>query len=530
MYRNAGHHKRRKYPPYDIIIKLLEEAGKYYYIIWAALFGLGLFVGMETWEKVSLPGYVQYSIIILMFLILGGSLFNYIREPGNNGNQTRRKELLLLVLIPATIFFMCGYLTQAVKIKPVNVVQNNSYTFSQDIRIRGRISSHPEIIFGSMYMDMVLESSDHKVFKKGDAISVILKRPGLRDICRDDILDIAGEIKVRKDKLVLEARSVENVFITDKSPGAMAFKLRQRLYKCISGAFSNYLKTEYAALAKALILGDRRYISEGQYGIFKQSGTAHIIAISGMHISFLAVIIFLVLEKIFGRSVLLPPLASIILFYNFILGPAASVMRATIWVLGAAATSCWNRKFRPSYIICISFILIPMLGPNFIKQAGFWLSFSAMAGIVFVYPGIKKLMLSLKIPRGFLDNHIISTILLTISIQLFCGPLILYYFKSLPLISPISSLLIMPFFYILILLLFTASAVCAIWPPAGGLVLKLVPFSAKPVCAISRFFSNPRFPSLEVDNIHTGKLLIYYFTILAVLFIIKIINAKRFDF
>jgi len=531
MYRKKDYPGMQKSPAFCIMKKLSGAAVKYYCHIWAALFGLGLFFGTRVREdNISIPGHVQYMVIALMFLILGGSLFVHIKSNRNNDAKSRGRELLLLVVIPAIIFLICGYLIKTSGEKPSYIIENTPASISGDIHMRGRVSSHPEMIYGSIYMDMVLESSGHEALKGGDTISVIIKRPEYKEIFRDDILDIVGEIKVRKDKLVLEAWSVENIPFADHDLKSITFRLRQSFFRCISGAFSHYLRSEDSALAHALILGDRRYLSDSQYGLFRQSGTAHLIAISGMHISFLAAIIFLMLEKIFRRPILLLLLTAILLSYNFILGPAASVMRATIWILGSTAAASWKRKSRPSYMLCLSFIFILVLQPGMVEQAGFWLSFSAMAGIVFIRPVIRMSFKAINIPSVFLDNHMISTLLMTFCIQLSCGPLVLYYFGTLPLISPISNLVILPFFYTLILLLFIASAVCIIWPPAGGALLYLAPFIIKPLCAIAGFFSHPRFLSVDMESIQQGKLFIYYFTILAVLSIIKILTAKRFDF
>jgi competence protein ComEC len=528
MYSENDHPQRRISLFYSIKKKLLGETGKYYYLIWTALFGLGLFAGMNIWDKVSLPGYAQYIIIAFMFLILGISIFKYTRDPGGSSYKDGGRRLLLLVLIPAFIFFMCGCLIQAFGAKPAYIADSDPKSISGDVRIQGRVYSHPVIIYGNVHMDLVLESSEYWALKKKDIISVVIQRSKIKEVYRDDNLEILGELKVQGGKLVLEAWSAEN--IVSSSWGSVFFKLRQKFYRCINEAFSHYLKYDNAALARALILGDRRNISNNQYEIFRKSGTAHLIAISGMHISFLAAIIYLIMEKICKKSILIFMLSVILLFYNFILGPAASVMRATIWVLGTAAAASWKRKFRSSYVLSISFLLIPMLEPGIVKEAGFWLSFSAMAGIVFIYPVIKRAFLALNIPSSFLDNHIVNIILTTVSIQIICGPLILYYFGSLPLISPVSNLFMLPIFYILLLLLFASSAACILWPPAGGLLLKLIPFAMKPVCALASFFSHHRFPSLEIESMQPGKLFIYYFTIMAVFFIIKIIIVKKFDF
>ena len=148
------------------------------------------------------------------------------------------------------------------------------------------------------------------------------------------MLRIKGEYSISENGPVLKAGSWSIDTFKENSLTGRIFGLRQRFYNCISKAFSHYLSYEYAPLARALILGDRTGISRRQYDMFKKSGTAHLIAISGMHISFLAAIIYMMLEKVFSRTLLLFSIIIILLFYNFILGPGASVMRATIWVAG----------------------------------------------------------------------------------------------------------------------------------------------------------------------------------------------------
>jgi len=98
------------------------------------------------------------------------------------------------------------------------------------------------------------------------------------------------------------------------------------------------------------------------------------------------------------------------------------------------------------------------------------------------------------------------------------------------LVSPLSNLTVLPFFYILILLLFLASALCIIWPPAGGILLRMVPIAVRPVLGIAGFFSRSFFPSIEMESPGESALMIYYFSMLILFVVIKKIAAKRFDF
>ena len=202
-------------------------------------------------------------------------------------------------------------------------------------------------------------------------------------------------------------------------------------------------------------------------------------------------------------------------------------MRATIWVLGTAAANTWNREFRPPYLLCMSFIILIMSFPGLIGDAGFWLSFAAMSGMVFIYPLVRRILKLLKLPIRILDNRLSSTILISLSIQLISGPLLLYYFGSLPLVSPLSNLFILPFFYVLISVLFLAASFSIIWPPAGGALLRLSYFIFKPVCSIARFFSDIRFPSIEISDLPARYIFIYYFTILVLFSIINTIIKQK---
>lgn len=381
-----------------------------------------------------------------------------------------------------------------------------------------------------MYMDVVISGSSSPVLQKGDIIRVMVRDLNGEAINRDDMLEAVGELRLSGAGLALRAEEVGTRPMNHNWLSSMVFGLRQRTYRCISEAFSHYLDNRHAALARALILGDRRGLKESTYDVFRQSGTAHLLAISGLHISFLALTIYVILKKAFTGYILIAVLALVLLAYNFLLGPGASIMRATIWVLATAAADSWHRRFSREYVLCVSFMLVSISNPSFLMEAGFWLSFAAMAGIVFIYPSVKKILAAFKLPKRVLDNYITSSILITVSIQLACGPLLLYYFGSLPLISPISNLAVLPFFYMLILTLFLASALCIIWPPAGGAVLRLVPTAAKPVLGLAGFFSRSFFPSLEMESPGETGLFLYCLTILIVFSIIKIISAKRIDF
>lgn len=516
---------------YSLVSELKKEVIRSYYFIWGLLFGAGVYMGIKMIPSVRLPVYAHYVLIAIMFLFLLVSLYIYIKSARGEKDKTGRKTVMFLVIVPAVIFFICGYIVPYSGEGEMLPVPEGSLTNkSVGIRVQGRVVSHPELLYGNTHFDLILKGSDHEVLQNGDALKVIIKDPCKYNIQRDDFLNIGGEVSVSGNDFILKADSNSIGFSERETFFDRLFGFRQRIYNCINQTYTHYLDYDTGPFARALILGDRTGISERHYDMFRKSGTAHLMAISGMHISFLTAFIFIILEKICSRHLLIAFIIIMLLLYNFILDLRASVMRSTIWVICAAVAGGWNREFKSSYILCISFIIMLLLNPGFIGDPGFWLSFSAMAGIVFVYPVIRNLFAAAGIPQKAIGNHFTGTILITVSVQLICGPLLLYYFNSLPLVSPLSNLFILPFFYTLILLLFLAAFISIIWPPAAGVILKLTPAFFKPMYGIARFFSHPGLPSVEIENLPAVQLLIYYSIVFIIFLIVRMVLRKRFDF
>jgi len=447
-----------------LIEKLKEEVLKFYYILWAVSFGCGLYVGIESLSVFEVSAYLHNILIVFMFSILFGSFYFYLKVVYPERIEADKKVIIFLAVIPVVIFFICGFMIS-------NHNKNRSLMGPEKgltdsiviIQARGRVSSHPRLLYGNTYFDMAVRRSDYleisergsQTLNKSDYVAnIIVKGKDDKNIERDDILGIKGELYITGGDIFIKANSSNIEFTERDGLYDMVFGFRQKIYRCIERTFTHNLDYRHAPLARALILGDRTGISKYQYDGFKKSGTAHLIAISGMHISFLALIIYIVLGKAVKKPLLIAFIIIILILYNFILDPRASIMRATIWVLSAIIAGSWNREHGSSRILCISFMIMLTLDPLFIDDAGFWLTFSAMAGVVFVYPVMRNILKALKIPGKMINNYFTAAILLTISIQIICGPLLLYYFRSLPLVSPVSNLFILPFFYILIFMLF----------------------------------------------------------------------------
>jgi|GEM_PF-1967851 len=518
-------------PGKEVIKRFKKKALTSYYFIWVIFLGAGLFAGIKIFPCIKLPRYSIYILIVIIYILLAAALSIYILLTKRTGKLSGSMSVLLLVIIPSSVFFICGYIIPSNNaIYDLTVTEENHACRTVMVQVQGRVNEHPRLLYGSTHFSIKTGLSDNPLIRTGDCLGVKVKGPLTHEMHRDSLVNIKGELKVRDNDITLHASGDDIQYPDGRGFSACIYGLRHRIFYCISQSFACYLDYEQAALARALVLGDRTGISVSQYDAFRRSGTAHLIAISGMHISFLAAIIYVVLKRICKKPLLIFLIIMILLLYNFVIGPGASTVRATLWIIGAASAEGWKREFRPAYIFCLSFILMVLFNPSFLGNPGFWMSFSAMAGIIFVYPVALQMVKAVGIPTRITGNHITGSMLVTLSIQLACGPLLLYFFHSIPLASPLSNLVILPFFYILILLLFLAAGTSILWPPAAGAVLKLTPVFFRAVNKISVFFSHPRFSGLEAEGFPQGYMAVYYIALFLILLWARLILCKRFDF
>jgi len=151
----------------------------------------------------------------------------------------------------------------------------------------------------------------------------------------------------------------------------------------------------YAGVLSALAIGDQNSIAPSQWQVFTRTGVNHLMSISGLHITMLAGIAFAVAYWLWRRSarltLFLPArkaaaLAALLvaLGYALLSGFAVPAQR-TVYMVGAVAAALWlNRNFSPGQILSIALLGVLIPDPWAVMSAGFWLSFGAVALILYV--------------------------------------------------------------------------------------------------------------------------------------------------
>jgi len=191
---------------------------------------------------------------------------------------------------------------------------------------------------------------------------------------------------------ILEVRLSQNELPsikTSKERTALKMSLIQRVYAdfiLLRLKTSNFLNDhlsglDHAGILRALLVGERSDIAKKDSDILKNTGTQHLMAISGLHVG----VIMLVLYKAFPRRRWALIVISLVLaFYVSLVGFSSSAQRA--YVMGVIGVSYMSgafpaSKWRP---YCLALFIVLLLDPLATLSLGFWLSFFCVAVLLIV--------------------------------------------------------------------------------------------------------------------------------------------------
>lgn len=147
----------------------------------------------------------------------------------------------------------------------------------------------------------------------------------------------------------------------------------------------------------ALSLGERGAIDDGQWRVLRRTGSTHLLAISGLHVGLIAGAVFWGLRRLAPRLYPWPRPSALALAalgaglaasgYAALAGFALPTQRALIMVLVVLAAVLGRRRSAPSQLLALAALAVLALDPFAVMAPGFWLSFGAVAWILYLLGG-----------------------------------------------------------------------------------------------------------------------------------------------
>jgi competence protein ComEC len=271
-----------------------------------------------------------------------------------------------------------------------------------------------------------------------------------------------------------------------------------------------------AGLLAGILLGDESGIGHSLQDAFNDTGTRHIIAISGFNITIIAGLFLSAFSRWVGQRRGLWLAAAAIMLYTVLVGAEASVVRAAIMGLVALAARLLGRDQFGVNTLAFTGAVMALVNPFVLWDAGFQLSFMATLGLMTLGERLRTWS------AAWLDAHaskawaqrlkgpLYEYVLLTLSAQIFTLPLLLHYFGRLSLISLPANILILPLQpAVMIFSGLSVLAAAVLWPLGQLLSLAAWPLAAFTIRVVEAF-AGPTWAAQDVGGFSLLLVLLSY--------------------
>ena len=235
------------------------------------------------------------------------------------------------------------------------------------------------------------------------------------------------------------------------------------------------LDPDSLGMIKALTIGEGNSLTPRQWDVFRKTGTTHLMVISGSHVALIAGLVYLLVAKLWARMHFhscSPPQAGALaaiagaLLYAALTGFAVPAQRAVLMLSVGMAAVIRQRHLRPFHTLAAALFCVLFIDPLIVLSAGFWLSFLAVALIIYALAG-----------RLAKPGFTRASIKINWYTSLGLAPLLLYFFQQVSLIAPLANLIAVPVIsFIIVPLSLLAAILLLIAPDAGELLFAGVDF------------------------------------------------------
>lgn len=251
-------------------------------------------------------------------------------------------------------------------------------------------------------------------------------------------------------------------FVNKKPITFFLFKVKDAFKNKLSRA----LPQPQLSFLNGLVLGEKTGMSLELKDDFVRTGTSHLVALSGFNITIIAQSLA-ALFLFFGLSRKKVFWLTLVVIFAFVLmvGAGSSIVRAAIMGLLFLYAKKEGRLYGARNAILLAGVLMLWFDPNdLVFDVGFQLSFLATLGLVYLTPIFSKVFSKTPEFFGFKES-----LISTLAAQIFVLPVLIFYFQSLSLISPLVNILVLPFIPITMLFGFLTASLSFLWTFGGQL-------------------------------------------------------------
>ncbi len=254
--------------------------------------------------------------------------------------------------------------------------------------------------------------------------------------------------------------------------------------------------------AKGMLLGDKSEMDEETLSDFRDAGLAHLLAVSGLHVSVLAG----AFAFLFRKNAWAQFLAALLFcaLYATLTAFSPSVVRAGLMITIVLLAQPLQRRPDPISALSAAFLLILLFRPFALWYAGFQLSFTAVYALILLAPLLQRPIARL----GSIASGMISA---SAAVVVGTLPASAYFFQKVQFLSLVTNLFVLLIVPVFLIPAFIGTALSFLWYPLGNAVCVLPRFALDVIFAVATYggsiSANLKAPSAPVHLIYLAAML-----------------------
>ena len=516
--------------------------------------------------------YFRFSIVPLNILVIAILLIcrknkkKELKLQRNNRTKTKLKKLSFKILSFSFIKRYFRYLKIFLNSKTILVIiifssisnsiviyQNKNYekiynTLSEleNLELTGIIISNKEekhyyskykiqTRYKGINLKFYISVNKNLDLEYGDKINILgqYTRPEIQRNYKG--FDYSEYLKQLKIYGTIKCKSVK---IIEKGKANILFQLSNKISNNIKQNVKKVMRKDSSVLI-GLILGDKSDLDKQMQEDFRNASLSHILAVSGMHVTYVVMSINLILKNIIGKRKTYFASICVLIFYMFITNFSPSITRAGIMGIILLLSKIIHTKNDIWTSLSLSLLLILIYNPFLINNIGLQLSYGGVIGIIAFNKDVLKILENIKINNKLYKyrirpkiqkvlDYMKNVISVSISVQIVIFPIIVYRLNTFNPYFLISNLLINFIIGPIVMLGFLLMIVSYFNLKVSQIISPFLDFFIQILLHISKI-SELKYSKIYLPTPSILKILIYWFIIFISIQIYKLYSLKNLN-